>query len=258
MNEKQFTGKVAFVTGATSGIGQACAIAFAQAGANVVCVGRNEDALKGVEQKIREIGATTIAIQANVARDDEAERAVQRATDALGGIDVLVNAAGHISSGTIENTSLTAWDDMMNVNVRAAFVLMQKAVPSLIERRGNIVNVSSVTGLRAFPGVLAYCVSKAALDQLTRCASLELAAKGVRVNAVNPGVVVTQIHKRGGMSEEAYAAFLEHSKSTHPLGRTGRPEEVASLVLFLASDDASWITGATYSIDGGRAQTCAR
>ena len=104
---------------------------------------------------------------------------------------------------------------------------MQKALPSLIERRGNIVNVSSVTGLRAFPGVLAYCVSKAALDQLTRCASLELAAKGVRVNAVNPGVVVTEIHKRGGMNDEAYAAFLEHSKTTHPLGRTGRPEEIA-------------------------------
>jgi NAD(P)-dependent dehydrogenase (short-subunit alcohol dehydrogenase family) len=258
MNEKQFTGKVAFVTGATSGIGQACAIAFAEAGANVVCVGRKEDALSELEQKIRKIGSKPLTIRADVAREDEAERAVEHAINTFGGIDILVNAAGHISSGTIENTSLTAWDDMMNVNVRAAFFLMQKAAPSLIDRRGNIVNVSSVTGLRAFPGVLAYCVSKAALDQLTRCASLELAAKGVRVNAVNPGVVVTQIHKRGGMSEEAYAAFLEHSKSTHPLGRTGRPEEVASLVLFLASDDASWITGATYSIDGGRAQTCAR
>jgi NAD(P)-dependent dehydrogenase (short-subunit alcohol dehydrogenase family) len=258
MNEKQFTGKVAFVTGATSGIGQACAVAFAEGGANVVCLGRKESALKEVEQKIREIGSKALTIQADVARDDEAARAVQQATDVFGGIDILVNAAGHISSGTIENTSLTAWDDMMNVNVRAAFVLMQKALPGLIVRRGNIVNVSSVTGLRAFPGVLAYCVSKAALDQLTRCASLELAAKGVRVNAVNPGVVVTEIHKRGGMSEESYAAFLEHSKSTHPLGRTGRPEEVASLVLFLASDAASWITGATYSIDGGRAQTCAR
>ena len=257
MNQ-QFTNKVAFVTGATSGIGQACAVAFAEAGAKVVCVGRKEDALKEVEQRIRETGSEALTIQANLSLDDEAERAVQHAMGVFGGIDVLVNAAGHISSGTIENTSLNAWDDMMNVNVRASFVLMQKALPSLIERRGNIVNVSSVTGLRAFPGVLAYCVSKAALDQLTRCASLELAAKGVRVNAVNPGVVVTQIHKRGGMSEEAYAAFLEHSKTTHPLGRTGRPEEIAALVLFLASDDASWITGATYSIDGGRAQTCAR
>jgi NAD(P)-dependent dehydrogenase (short-subunit alcohol dehydrogenase family) len=258
MNEKQFTGKVAFVTGATSGIGQACATAFAQAGANVVCVGRKEDALRELEQNLLKTSSGVLTIRADLLHEDEAERSVQQAVAVFGGIDVLVNAAGHISSGTIENTSLQAWDDMMNVNVRASFVLMQKAAPSLIERRGNIVNISSVTGLRAFSGVLAYCVSKAALDQLTRCAALELAGKGVRVNAVNPGVVVTQIHKRGGMSEEAYAAFLEHSKTTHPLGRTGTPEEIASLVLYLASDAASWITGATYSIDGGRAQTCAR
>jgi NAD(P)-dependent dehydrogenase (short-subunit alcohol dehydrogenase family) len=257
MNQ-QFQNKVAFVTGATSGIGQACALAFAAAGAQVVCIGRNQDALKEVEGEIGKTGSDVLTIRAELTREDEADRAVQHAVGVFGGIDVLVNAAGHISSGTIESTSFDAWDDMMNVNVRAPFVLMQKALPSLIERRGNIVNISSVTGLRAFSGVLAYCVSKAALDQLTRCASLELAAKGVRVNAVNPGVVVTQIHKRGGMSEEAYADFLEHSKTTHPLGRTGRPEEIASLVLYLASDQASWITGATYSIDGGRAQTCAR
>jgi NAD(P)-dependent dehydrogenase (short-subunit alcohol dehydrogenase family) len=255
MNEKQFSGKVALVTGATSGIGQACAVAFAQAGAKVICVGRKAEALREIEKTI---GAEVLTIEADLAETEAAERVVARALEVFGGIDILVNAAGHISNGTIENTSLKAWDDMMNVNVRAPFQLMQKALPSLIERGGNIVNVSSVTGLRAFPGVLAYCVSKAALDQLTRCSSLELAAKGVRVNAVNPGVVVTQIHKRGGMNDEAYAAFLEHSKTTHPLGRTGRPEEIADLVLFLASDKASWITGATYSIDGGRSQTCAR
>jgi NAD(P)-dependent dehydrogenase (short-subunit alcohol dehydrogenase family) len=255
MNEKQFSGKVALVTGATSGIGQACAVAFAQAGAKVICVGRKAEALREIEKTI---GAEVLTIEADLAETEAAERVVARALEVFGGIDILVNAAGHISNGTIENTSLKAWDDMMNVNVRAPFQLMQKALPSLIERGGNIVNVSSVTGLRAFPGVLAYCVSKAALDQLTRCSSLELAAKGVRVNAVNPGVVVTQIHKRGGMNDEAYAAFLEHSKTTHPLGRTGRPEEIADLVLFLASDKASWITGATHSIDGGRSQTCAR
>jgi len=258
MSDTRFAGKVALVTGATSGIGQACAIAFATAGAKVACVGRKEKALEEVAERIRALDSESLAIQADLSSAEEAERAINETVKAFGGLDVLVNAAGHISSGTIENTSLEAWDEMMNVNVRASFQLMQKAVPSLIERRGNIVNVSSVTGLRAFPGVLAYCVSKAALDQLTRCASLELAAKGVRVNAVNPGVVVTEIHKRGGMSEEAYAAFLEHSKTTHPLGRTGRPEEIAALVLFLASDEASWITGASYSIDGGRAQTCAR
>src|SRR5215203_1872361 len=258
MNDRQFTGKVAFVTGATSGIGQACAIAFATAGAKVVCVGRSAEALQDLEQKISESGGEQLTIQADLSVDQEGERAVNKAVETFGGIDVLINAAGHLTSGTIENTSLKAWDDMMEINVRAPFQLMQHALPSLIQRRGNVVNVSSVTGLRAFPGVLAYCVSKAALDQLTRCSALELAAKGVRVNAVNPGVVVTEIHKRGGMSEEAYAAFLEHSKTTHPLGRPGRPEEIASLVLYLASEQASWITGATYSIDGGRSQTCAR
>jgi NAD(P)-dependent dehydrogenase (short-subunit alcohol dehydrogenase family) len=221
-------------------------------------VGRKEAALQDVAARISKLDTEALTLSVDLSSSGGAERVVEETIKTFGGIDVLVNAAGHISSGTIENTSLDAWDDMMNVNVRAAFQLMQKATPSLIERRGNIVNVSSVTGMRAFPGVLAYCVSKAALDQLTRCASLELAAKGVRVNAVNPGVVVTDIHKRGGMTEEAYAAFLEHSKTTHPLGRTGRPEEIAALVLFLASAEASWITGATYSIDGGRAQTCAR
>jgi NAD(P)-dependent dehydrogenase (short-subunit alcohol dehydrogenase family) len=115
-----------------------------------------------------------------------------------------------------------------------------------------------VTGLRAFPGIVSYCASKAAVDQLTHCAALEMASKGVRVNAINPGVVVTMLHRTGGMDEDEYAAFLEHSKTTHPLGRVGRPEEAAELIYFLASEKAGWITGVTLPIDGGRAQTCAR
>jgi NAD(P)-dependent dehydrogenase (short-subunit alcohol dehydrogenase family) len=194
----------------------------------------------------------------DVTKGDETRRAIDEAINRFGRLDVLVNAAGHISSGSIETTSLAAWDAMMEVNLRSVFQLMQLATPHLLETKGNIVNVSSVTGLRSFPGVLAYCVSKAALDQLTRCAALELAPKGVRVNAVNPGVVVTEIHKRGGMSEADYEKFLEHSKTTHPLGRVGDPKEIAELIFYLASEKASWITGATYQIDGGRALTCAR
>ena len=258
MVEKQFSGKTVMVTGATSGIGKACALAFARLGARVVCIGRNEEALATVADEIKSSGAEALTIRADLASDADSDEAVSRAIETFGGIDVLVNAAGHISNGTIENTSDEAWDDMMNINVRAAFRLMRKAMPSLIERKGNVVNVSSVTGLRSFPGVLAYCVSKAAVDQLTRCAALEVAAKGVRVNAVNPGVVVTDIHKRGGMDQQAYEAFLERSKTTHPLGRVGDAKEIAELVTFLASEAASWITGATYSIDGGRALTCAR
>lgn len=256
--DAEFAGKVVLVTGATSGIGRACALRFAGTGARVAAVGRNEKALKELSNEIGEASGTTLLIRADLSRPEEAERVVDQTVELAGRIDVLVNAAGHIATGTIEDTSLEAWDAMFNINLRAIFTLTQKAVPSLIESRGNIVNISSVTGIRAFPGVLAYCVSKAGVDQLTRCAALELAGKGVRVNAVNPGVVVTEIHMRGGMNDQQYEAFLERSKQTHPLGRVGQANEVAELVFFLASARASWITGATYSIDGGRAQTCAR
>jgi NAD(P)-dependent dehydrogenase (short-subunit alcohol dehydrogenase family) len=231
---------------------------FAQAGASVAAVGRNEATLLELQKELEAESGQFLPICADLSLEEESALAVSKTVARFGGIDVLVNAAGHISSGTIETTSLKAWDAMLDINLRAPLILTQQALPTIIERRGNIVNVSSVTGLRAFPGVLAYCVSKAGLDQLTRCTALELAAKGVRVNAVNPGVVVTQIHKRGGMTEEQYAAFLEHSKTTHPLGRVGEAREIAELIFFLASERASWITGATYSIDGGRAQTCAR
>ena len=255
--DDSFAGKVVLVTGATSGIGHAVAVRFSQAAAHVVAIGRDQSELHAVKAELEQAGAA-LAIAADVTDEGQVRRALSQAIDRFGGLDVLVNAAGHISSGTIENTSLEAWDAMMNVNLRAVFQLMQIAAPHLIKTIGNIVNVSSVTGLRSFPGVLAYCVSKAAVDQLTRCAALELAPKGVRVNAVNPGVVVTEIHKRGGMSKEDYERFLEHSKTTHPLGRVGDAKEIAELVLYLASEKASWITGGTYSIDGGRALTCAR
>jgi NAD(P)-dependent dehydrogenase (short-subunit alcohol dehydrogenase family) len=256
--EDSLANKVVLVTGATSGIGHAVAAKFAAASACVVALGRDQAALREVETAVKNSGGEPLTLTADVTNGDEGARAIDETISRFGRLDVLVNAAGHISSGSIENTALSAWDAMMNVNLRAVFQLMQTAVPHLIKTKGNIVNVSSVTGLRSFPGVLAYCVSKAGVDQLTRCAALELAPKGVRVNAVNPGVVVTEIHKRGGMSEADYEKFLEHSKTTHPLGRVGNPEEIAELIFYLASEKASWITGATYSIDGGRALTCAR
>jgi NAD(P)-dependent dehydrogenase (short-subunit alcohol dehydrogenase family) len=254
----ELDGRVALVTGATSGIGRATALRFAEEGARVALVGRNAKELSEVAAQVRGRGGEAAEVRADVTVEEDAARAVSETVERFGGLDLLVNAAGIIGNGTVENTALADWDAMMNVNLRSVFHLMQLCAPHLERRPGNVVNVSSVTGLRAFPGVLAYCVSKAGVDQLTRCAALELAPKGVRVNAVNPGVVVTNIHRRGGMAEENYAAFLERSKQTHPIGRVGTPEEVAELILFLASERAAWITGATYSIDGGRAQTCAR
>lgn len=250
--------KVAVVTGASSGIGRATALRFAVDGAIVVAVGRNQNELGALRDEARDLPGSIKPHLADVTETSQMDRLVTETIEFYGKIDVLVNAAGIIKNGSVEDTTLADWDKMMNVNVRSMFYLMQKAVPYLVETKGNIVNVSSVTGLRAFPNVLAYCVSKAATDQLTHCAALELAPKGVRVNAVNPGVVVTNLHKRGGMTEENYENFLAHAKNTHPLGRPGTAEEVAELIAFIASDKAGWITGVSHPIDGGRGQTCAR
>jgi len=258
MRELNINKKVALITGATSGIGKETAILFGKEGAKLMLVARDRNRLKDVASKIKQNGGDAEVFPADITNQQKMKECVDKTLEIYSGIDILVNSAGIIANGTIEDTKMEDWDYMMDINLRAVFNLTQLLLPSLIERKGNIVNVSSVTGVRAFPGVLAYCVSKAGLDQFTRCIALELAPKGVRVNAVNPGVTYTELHRRGGMDEKKYAAFLEHSKTTHPIGRIGQPKEIAELILFLASPHAGWITGATYSIDGGRAQTCAR
>jgi NAD(P)-dependent dehydrogenase (short-subunit alcohol dehydrogenase family) len=254
MNENQCV----VVTGASSGIGRATAELFLKSGATVALVGRREDALRDLRESSTQSSGRGYAIVADLSDDAECRSCIFRSVELMGKLDVLVNAAGILKAGKIEDTSLELWDETMNINLRSVFYLMKLAEPHLEQTKGNIVNVSSVTGPRSFPGVLAYCVSKAGVDHLTRCAALELAPKGIRVNAVDPGVVVTGLHRAGGMTDEAYAAFLEHSKTTHPLGRVGQASEVAELIYFLASDKAGWITGQTIGIDGGRALTCAR
>lgn len=251
-------GKVIIVTGASSGIGKATALLFAESGASVVALGRNTEELNALKTKAQTFEGTLKTQIGDLTETAQTEKIVHETIETFGQIDVLVNAAGIILNGSVENTTLDEWDEMMNINLRAVFYTSQKCIPHLEKTKGNIVNVSSVAGLRAFPNVLAYCVSKAAIDQLTRCSALELAPKGIRVNAVNPGVVITDLHKRSGMTEKDYENFLENSKKTHPIGRVGKPEEIAELIFYLASEKASWITGATYEIDGGRAQTCAR
>ena len=253
-----FQGKAVIVTGATSGIGRATAEAFGREGASVVLVGRNEHALVEVRDAISAAGAKATVFRADVTASEAPADIVGTAVSTYGGLDVLINAAGIIGAATLEATSDELWDSMMSINLRAPFRLMRAAAPHLAARKGAVVNVSSVNGLRSFPGVLAYCVSKAGVDHLTRCAAIEMAAIGVRVNAVNPGVTVTNLHRRSGMEEAQYTAFLERSKTTHPLGRPGNADEIASLILYLASDRAGWMTGETIPIDGGRHLTCAR
>ena len=250
--------KVALITGASSGIGQATAQRFNEMGAKLMITGRNEAVLREMQDEFNRNGDTCRLLVGDITDPAFREKLIAHTVDHFHRLDILINAAGIIATGSIETTSLEEFDRMMDINLRSVFHLIRLSLPHLIAVKGNVVNVSSVTGVRAFPGILAYCVSKAGVDQLTRAAALELAHRGVRVNAVNPGVVQTNLHRRGGMADPDYARFLEHSKNTHPLGRVGRPEEVADLIAFLASERAGWITGVTYSIDGGRHQTCAR
>jgi NAD(P)-dependent dehydrogenase (short-subunit alcohol dehydrogenase family) len=258
MTSWDFTGRRAIVTGASSGIGRATAHLCAAAGAHVLATGRNPAALAALEREAASLPGKVVTLSGDVTDADFRRDLVAAATTKLGGLDLLVNAAGIIASADWEKTSLDDWDCMLDINLRSVFALCQLAIPHLKVSRGAIVNVSSVTGTRAFPGVLAYCVSKAGVDQLTRCLALELAPHGVRVNAVNPGVVRTNLHRAGGMDEERYRGFLEHSKTTHPLGRVGEPADIAAAIAFLASPQSGWITGETIAVDGGRHQTCAR
>jgi NAD(P)-dependent dehydrogenase (short-subunit alcohol dehydrogenase family) len=253
----RFQDKVVLVSGASSGIGRATARALGAEGATLVLAGRRRDRLDGVAAECAATGSRAHVVSGDVRDGAVCSSWVAAAVERFGGLDGLVNAAGVIGMGGIATTEPAEWDRVMDSNLRSVFLLTRAAAPELIKRKGRVVNVSSVAGPRAYPNLLAYCVSKAGVDALTHCAALDLAPHGVRVNAVNPGVVVTELHTVTSAVAD-YPAFLEHSKSTHPLGRPGRPEEIATTILFLLSDDASWITGSTVSIDGGRALTSLR
>lgn len=255
-------GKVTLITGASSGIGAATAVLFARSGAKLALSGRNEVNLQHTRDecvRVLPAGADQpLLVIADMCSEADVARLVDTTIEKFGRLDILINSAGIIEFGSIETTSLEQYDRVMNVSVRSAYQLTMLCVPHLIATRGSIVNVSSVTGTRSFPGLLAYCMAKAAVDQMTCCTALELASKGVRVNSVNPGVTVTEVHKRGGLSDDDYAKFLEHSKTTHPLGRVGNVVEVAQAIAFLASGSSSFITGEHLHIDGGRHATCLR
>lgn len=253
----RFRDRVVIVTGASSGIGRACALALGGEGARVVATGRRRERLEQVADAIVHAGGEAVTATGDVRDQTTCTAWVGLAIERFGALDGLVNAAGVIGSGGLMETPAEEWDRVLDSNLRSVFLMTGTAAPELIRRKGAVVTISSVGGLRPYPGLLPYCVSKAGVDMFTRCAALDLAPHGVRVNAVNPGVVVTELHTVTNAVPD-YPAFLERSKSTHPLGRVGQPEEVASLVLYLLGNEASWITGVSYSIDGGRALVSAR
>lgn len=254
---RRFEGKVVLVSGATSGMGRATARALGAEGAKVVATGRRRARLDELAAEFKGNGWSGAFLEGDARDEATCGRWVAETVSRFGGLDGLVNAAGVIGTGGIADTPTTEWDRVMDSNLKSLFLLTRAATPELIKRKGSVVNLSSVAGPRPYPNLLAYCVSKAAVDHLTRCAALDLAPHGVRVNAVNPGVVVTELHTVTSAVAD-YPAFLEKGKTTHPIGRVGNAEEVASLILYLLSDEAGWITGVTYAIDGGRALASAR
>lgn len=252
-----FNNKVVLITGASSGIGATTAKYLAKLGADLALTALpNDDNLQKVAT---ECGPKVpFVISGDLTNENDTKNILESTIKHYGKLDVLINNAGVLESGTIENTTLKQFDRIMNVNVRSIYHLTMLSVPYLIQTKGNIVNVSSVNGLRSFPGVLAYNMSKSAIDQFTKCVALELASKQIRVNGVNPGVIITNIHKNSGMGDEEYEIFLKKCKETHALGRPGDAIEVAKSIAFLASDDASFITGTSLLVDGGRHAMCPR
>lgn len=256
-SKRRFERKRMLVTGASSGIGRATALALGREGAQVTIAGRRAEQLEAVARAVRAAGGEAVVATGDVREESVTRAWAKSAAGAEGVLDGLVNAAGVIGNGGVMDTEPAEWDRIMDSNLRSLYLMTRAAGEALTAGKGAIVNISSVAGLRPYASIGPYCVSKAAVDMLTQCAALEFAPHGVRVNAVNPGVVETELHTVSKAVAD-YPAFLARAKETHPLGRHAQPEEIASLVLYLLSADASWITGACYSIDGGRALASAR
>lgn len=246
-----FTNKVILITGASSGIGAHASQHLAEKGARIALVGRNQKRLNEVSDRIMSAGSP-IPLIIVADGSTEAERIISETINHFGKLDILINNAGVQSHNTVENIDLTEYDRIMNTNVRGVIQLTKSAIPHLEQTKGNILNVSSAAGLRVKPNLFAYCISKAAVNQLTKSAALDLAPKGIRVNAINPVVIRTSIFETGfGMTPEQVEAFYDSYKTLYPVGHVGTTADTSAAIEFLIGDSASFITGALFPIDGG-------
>jgi NAD(P)-dependent dehydrogenase (short-subunit alcohol dehydrogenase family) len=247
---KRFEGKVAVVTGGNSGIGLATAKRLQEEGAKVAIAGRSR---KTLDEAVRAIGNGVVAVQADVAKLTDLDKLYAEVSKKLGKIDVLFVNAGVAKFAPLAETSESLYDENFDINVKGAYFTIQKALPFLKDGASIILN-TSVAGSTGNPGTSAYSATKAALRSLARTTAAELVGRGIRVNTVAPGPVVTPIIEKTGLPKEAVDQFSKEIVAKVPMKRFGQPEEVAGVVAFLASQDASYITGVEINVDGGLGQ----
>lgn len=245
----RFKDKSVIVTGAAQGIGRACAEAFAAEGARVLIADVAMDAAAEVERAITEAGGTARVVRCDVGDKAQVEAMVEAAVEAFGGVDILINNAGTIKTADFLELEEEDFDRVLRVNLKGMFLVAQAAAKRMVAQGGGaIVNMSSVNAVMAIPNQVPYNVSKGGVNQLTRVTALALADKGVRVNAIGPGTIMTELAKTVMEDDAARRKIMART----PMGRLGTPDEVAKIAMFLASDESSYITGQTIYCDGGR------
>jgi meso-butanediol dehydrogenase / (S,S)-butanediol dehydrogenase / diacetyl reductase len=248
----RLVGKVALITGGGTGIGRAIALAFAREGAKVAVAGRRREKLEETLRDVEKLGGEGLAIVCDVAKAKDGERAVKETAKAFGQLNVLVNNAGVLHAATIEGTSEDQWDNLMTINLKGPFLMCKAALPEFRKTGGGtIVNVGSVLGLVAMKDRAAYCASKGGVSLLTKAIALDHAHENVRSNCICPSIVETELVQGLFAASEEGKALRKARIGSIPLGRMGRPEDVAEMAVFLASEESSWLTGAAIPLDGG-------
>ncbi len=244
--------KVALITGGGSGIGKATALLFAREGASVVITGRRKATLEETVSQLRNLHENALFVEGDVSKGRDARLMVEKAVETFGRLDILFNNAGvNYGPDTISNTKEEAWDVTIDTNLKGVYLVSQHAVPELSKNGGSIINISSIAGVKGFPGVIAYTASKGGVITMTKSMSLELAPYKIRVNCICPGIVDTDMYRNFLRTSKDPDSLHARLVQSHPIGRIGKPEDIAYGALFLASDESDWITGAILPIDGG-------
>lgn len=247
-----FKGKVAIVTGGASGIGRACSQEFIEKNAAVAVVDRDAKAGKETAAELKKNGGTAEFFQADVSSTPQVEKLIQQVVEAFGGIDILVNNAGIQRYGTVTTTSEDEWDEVLDINLKGAFLMSKYAIPNMIERGGgSIVITGSVQSVAAQRNSVHYVVSKHGLLGLTRCIALDFGKQNIRANCVLPGAIDTPMLRWAANLDNHPEKVLQACDAVHMRGKMGQPEEVAHVIVFLASDQASFMTASAVMVEGG-------